>query len=713
MASLLKRVAVLSARRRGLVIGVWLIAAVGLVYASNSAGTRYNSGVEVASSDSGAANDMMARSFSSRLSDSSPIVFHTDQGKLTDAQNRRVVEASLRALSAEANVEAVTDPFASSATVSRVSRDGRTAYSTMVPSTALGDLSVGEAEKILDTAAAPARGTGVQVEASGPLGTKISRPETRVSELVGIAAAMAILLVVFGTIPAMGLPIVIAIFGLVCGRNLVSLLSHLVTVPDIAPTVATMIGLGVGIDYSLFIITRFRAARFEGMSVPDAIGFAASTSGRAVAYAGGTVIIALLALAVSGVSIVTAIGEASAIVVVVAVLASATLLPALLGLLGDHIESLRVGRDKRPTLGHSRFWQAWGERLARRPGTFAAVSVIVLVVVASPLRALELGLRDESSAPRSSTVRQANDLLTNSFGAGTNGPLLVMADVRPSGAPGQTDPRLVKLQQGLSAADGVQAVAAPQVSNDGTTAMVVVLPAGLPASDTTKDLVSEVRDHVIPATGLDAHVGGSTAQQLDVADLISKRLPLSIAVVVGLSMLLLLLAFRSAIVPLQAALLNLLAVGAAYGVLTAVFQQGHGATLIGLDGAIPIVMYVPILMFAILFGLAMDYQVFFLSEVREDIDAKESPRQAVIDGLAGTGKVIASAAAIMVAVFASFILNGYPVVKEFGVGLASAILIAGSMACVLLPAVIMLTGRHEWTDSSGESDRAERVTTGV
>jgi putative drug exporter of the RND superfamily len=218
---------------------------------------------------------------------------------------------------------------------------------------------------------------------------------------------------------------------------------------------------------------------------------------------------------------------------------------------------------------------------------------------------------------------------------------------------------------------------------------------------------------IIPSTGLDAHVGGSTAQQLDVAEQISQRLPLTIAVVVGLSMLLLFIAFRSAIVPLQAAFVNLLAVGAAYGILTAVFQQGHGASAIGLAGAIPIVMYVPIMMFAILFGLAMDYQVFFLSEVREDVDAKESPRQAVVDGLAGTGKVIASAAAIMVAVFASFILNGYPVVKEFGVGLASAILIAGSMVCVLLPAVILLTGRREWTSARRRSGRSGGVTTGA
>jgi putative drug exporter of the RND superfamily len=692
VSSLLSRLAVFSARRRALVIGVWLVVILGLGVASRAAGTRYNTSAEIAGSDSAAANAILARSFSSTLSYASPIVFHTDTGTLTRGQNRRVVEASLRGLRTADNVASATNPFARAT----LARDGRTAYSTMVPAKPLSDLSIAEAEAILEAAAAPAKGTAVQVQAGGQLGTKISTPDIKISEVIGIAVAMLILLAVFGTVTAMALPIVVALAGLICGRSLVTLLGHVVSVPDVAPTVATMIGLGVGIDYSLFIITRARSARFGGMSMPDAIGHAAATSGSAVAFAGGTVIIALLSLSVAGVSIVTVIGQASAIVVVVAVLASMTLLPALLGLCGDRIESLRVGRDKRPKLGHSRFWQAWGEGLARHPGIFAAASVLLLLAVASPLRGLELGLRDESSAPRSSTVRLANDLLTESFGAGTNGPLLVMADLGPKRAAGQADPRLVKLYARLSAAPGVQAVGAPQISGDGTAAMIKVVPAGSPISEVTRNLVNRVRDEIIPATGVDAHVGGSTAQLLDVADLIAKRLPLVIAVVVGLSMLLLLIAFRSAVVPLQAAIVNLLAVGAAYGVLTAVFQEGHGATAIGLARAIPIVSYVPVMMFAILFGLVMDYQVFFLSRVREEIDDGKSPRVSVVDGLAGTGKVIASAAAIMVVVFASFILNGYPTVKEFGVGLASAILIAGSMVCVLLPAVMLLTGRHTW-----------------
>jgi RND superfamily putative drug exporter len=681
VSSLLHRIAVFSARRRKLVISVWIAVLVGLGVASHAAGTQYSSSAEATGSDSAAANDVMARSFSKELSDASPLVYHTDSGTLKDKENAAAVQQSLTAVAAADNVANVGQLT--------YSKDGKTASAQVLPAKALGDLSVAEAEAIYETAEEPAHGSDVSVDAGGQLGSKISKPETHTSELIGIAVAMLILVLVFGTVTAMALPIATAIFGLICGLSLVSLFGHLVAVPDVAPTVGSMIGLGVGIDYSLFIVTRARSARQEGMSTVDAIGHAAATSGAAVAFAGITVVIALLSLAVSGVGLISVLGQTAAIIVVVAVLASMTLLPALLGLCGDGIERLRIGRDKRATLGHSALWERWGAHVSRRPGVFALVSVLVLLVLCAPVRGLELGLTDQSNAPKSTTSRQAYDLMTENFGEGSNGPLLVTAN---SG----DEAELTKLHQGLSATEGVAAVGEPQVSKDGTAAMINVIPEGAPSSDATADVVDEVRASVIPKSGVDAHVGGSTAQLLDLADLIGSRLPLIIGVVVGLSVLLLLIAFRSVVAPLQAALVNLLSVGAAYGIVTAVFQQGHGASAIGLGGAIPIVSYVPMMMFAILFGLAMDYQVFLLSRVREEVNAGKSPRQAVIAGLAGTGKVIASAAAIMVAVFASFILNGDPTVKEFGVGLASAISIAGAMVCVLLPAVMLLMGRHTW-----------------
>jgi putative drug exporter of the RND superfamily len=694
LSSLLHRIAVFSARHRALVIGAWLVLLVGVGVGSHVAGTVYSSNAQVAGSDSKAANDIMGRSFDKNLSDASPIVYHTDTGTLTDPEHKAVVEQSLKSLSETDGVKSVTDPFADGSAT--VSKDGRTAYATVLPSTALGDTSVEDAQAILDAASQPAEGTGVQVDAGGQLGTKISKPEAHSSEIIGIAAAMVILLLVFGTVTAMVLPIAVAIAGVFAGLSLVSLFGHLVAVPDVAPTVATMIGLGVGIDYSLFIVTRARSARYDGMPVRDAIGHAAATSGSAVAFAGTTVVIALLSLAVSGVSLITVLGQAAAIVVVVAVLASMTLLPALLGCCGDGIERLRVGPDRRPTLGHSKLWERWGEKLARRPGVIAVASIVLLLVLTGPVLKLGLGITDSANAPKSTTARTAYDRMTAAFGPGSNGALLVMADLGDQKATGPDDPRLVKLHEELVATGDAQAVGAPQVSKDATAALITVVPKDAPASDATRELVNTTRDESIPSSGVDAHVGGSTAQLLDLADLIGKRLPLIIAVVVGLSMLLLLVAFRSVVAPLQAALVNLLSVGAAYGIVTAVFQDGHGAKLIGLDGAIPIVSYVPMMMFAILFGLAMDYQVFLLSRVREEIDAGKSPRRAVVDGLAGTGKVIGSAAAIMVAVFASFILNGDSTVKEFGVGLASAILVAGSMVCVLLPAVMLLCGKRTW-----------------
>jgi RND superfamily putative drug exporter len=574
-----------------------------------------------------------------------------------------------------------------------MSKDGQTAYATVVPSRALGDMSVEEAQSVLDTAAAPAEGSSVEVNAGGQLGGKISKPETHSSELIGLAFAMLILVLVFGTVTAMALPIATAIVGLITGLSIVSLLGHVVSVPDVAPTVATMIGLGVGIDYALFIVTRARSARHDGMGVHEAIGHAAATSGSAVAFAGGTVVVALLSLFVSGITLITVLGQAAAIVVVVAVLASMTLLPALLGMCGDGIERLRVGRDRRATLGHSSVWERWGERVARRPGFLALCSVVLLLAVAAPVTGLHLGLTDQSSAPQSTTVRKAYDQLTASFGAGANGPLLVVADITGSK---DSEDELAKLHADVAKTEGVQAASEPKVSKDGTAALMSVIPAGSPTSDVTSDLVNELRDETLPASGVEAHVGGSTAQLLDLAEQIGSRLPLIIGVVVLLSMALLMVAFRSAVAPILAAVVNLLSVGAAYGIVTAVFQEGHGATAIGLDGSIPIVSYVPMMMFAILFGLAMDYQVFLLSRVREELDAGKSPRQSVIDGLAGTGKVIGSAAAIMVAVFASFVINGDPTVKEFGIGLSSAILIAGSMVCVLLPAVMLLTGSRTW-----------------
>jgi putative drug exporter of the RND superfamily len=509
VSSILRRIAVFSVRRRALVLGVWLVLLAGVAFASHMAGSTYSSNAVAAGSDSAAANAVMARSFPGSLPGASPIVFHVDNGSITSSKNHAIVEAAVGALAHADHVANVTDPFAKDSAT--VSGDGHTAYATVVPAQSLGDLTVGQAQSILDAARRAAEGTGMQVNAAGQLGSMLSKPSTDSSDIIGIGVAMVILLLVFGTVTAMVLPIAVAIMGVFGGLSLISLLGHVASVPNVAPTVATMIGLGVGIDYSLFIITRARAAHYDGMSVPDAIGHAAATSGAAVAFAGSTVIIALLALAVSGIELVVVLGQAAAIVVLVALLASATLLPALLGFCGDGIERLQIGRDRRPTLGHSPRWLAWGRRLSRQPALLGTVCVVALVVIALPVNKLKLGLTDSASAPKSTTVRKAYDQLTAGFGPGVNGPLLVAAELGARRASGPNDPRLVALHNGLAADQGVRAVSAPIVSPDRSAALITVIPAGSPISQVTSNLVNTIRGSTIPASGVRAHVGGSTA----------------------------------------------------------------------------------------------------------------------------------------------------------------------------------------------------------
>ena len=434
-------------------------------------------------------------------------------------------------------------------------------------------------------------------------------------------------------------------------------------------------------------------------------------------FAGITVVIALVSLAAADIPIVTAMGCMAAVAVVVAVLAATTLLPALLGALGPRIDSLRVKLGRTHPDDHQPHgWLRWAGGVAKRPWRSAVASVLVLGVLAVPVLNLQLGQADVGALPTSTTARQAYDLITKGFGVGTNGPLLISVELRQSGQarqqgqPPATDTRLTTLENDVKKTPGVQSVTPATVDSKGDAAVFTAIPTTAPSSDATVDLVNNLRDNVIPAalkgTDLKAYVGGQTAGYIDLADRISEKLPSMILIVVGLSFLVLLLAFRSLLVPLKAAIMNLLSVAAAYGVVTFVFQEGHGARLIGLDGAIPIVSFVPLLMFAILFGLSMDYEVFLLTQVHEHYKEHSEPSRAVVEGLANTGRVITSAALIMVFVFGSFILNGDPTVKEFGVGLAVAIAIDATIVrCLLVPAVMVLLRGAGLVDAAACSER--------
>jgi len=563
------------------------------------------------------------------------------------------------------------------------------------------------------------------VQTGGQLGQKVSKPSTESSELVGIIAAMIILTFTFGTVVAMLVPIITAIFALLTTLAIIRILGHVVTVPTVAPTLATMIGLGVGIDYALFIVTRHLRGLNDGLEMDESIARAAATSGGAVFFAGCTVTIALVSLAVAGIPLVTTMGLMAAIAVVVAVIAALTLLPAALALLGPRIGSLRVRRPPSEEQARTGMWSRWANEIAKFPAIAGLAALAILIPLSIPLLSLNLGQQDTAALSTSTTARQAYDLISQNFGPGTNGPLIIAVSLgspakAPSSASGSSgssssgssssssqsdaragDPRLATLQKDISSTPGVAAVTPIQIDQAGTSAFFNVISKHGPAEDQTTHLVDTLRESVIPGaekgTNMRADVGGSTAAYDDLASKISSKLPLQIVVVIALSFLLLVLAFRTVVIPPQAALMNVLSIGASYGVLTAVFQYGWLSHVIGLQGAVPIVSYVPLFMFAILFGLSMDYEVFLVSQIEEHVHAGEDNRSSVVSGLVTSARVITAAAAIMVFVFGSFVLNGDPTIKQFGVGLAVAVILDATVVrCLLVPALMLLMDKLNW-----------------
>jgi putative drug exporter of the RND superfamily len=678
-------------------IGAWLLVAVGLVVAGQSQASRTNDNLTLPGTDSTAATELLEDNLSGQAFGSNPLVIESSGASLTGPRQAEAIRATVKRLNAIPDVNSAVDPLSREG-AAFLSKDRRIAYVPVYLGTGPGELSEDEAQSVLD-AGAPAEAAGLEVSVGGYVGQQLSKPSTEQSDAIGLAAAVIILLFAFGTATAMALPIVSAVIGLASALSIIRLLEGVVQVPSVATTLATMIGLGVGIDYALFIVTRHKLQLREGMEMRESIARATATAGGAVVFAGFTVVIALCSLGFAGIPLVTTLGFTAAIAVVVAVVAASTLLPALLGALGPRIDSLRVRLGKtHPDEAEPHGWRRWARGVAARPWSATVASLAVLVVLAIPLLDLELGQNDTSSQPKDTTARQASDGLEEGFGPGFNGPLLIAAKFQTAEEAKATLP---KLRGAVASAGDVAAVSKPSLDREGTVAVFTVVSKSAPWKDETVSLVESLREDTIPptmkGTGGSAYVGGQTAGYIDLATQISDQLPLMIAVVVALSFVVLMLAFRSLLVPVKAAAMNLISVAAAYGVVTAVFQWGWASSLIGLDHAIPIVSFVPLLMFAILFGLSMDYEVFLLTQIREHFKAHGDPRRATIEGLANTGRVITSAAAIMVCVFTSFVLNGNPVVKEFGVGLAVAIAIDATLVrCLLVPAVMVLLGRRAW-----------------
>ena len=974
MARLLRTLGSFCARRGLLVIGIWVLVGLGVGVAVATYGAKTSNDLSLPGTGSQAAKDLLEERFPPQQNGVNPIVFDVSTGKLTDDANKQAVTDSVKALKALPHVYSVTNPLSSDGqTAGLLAKDGQTAFAPVLLDIGSGELTTELAQEILD-ATEPAQKAGITVAAAGSVGSTLSADDSEISEIVGIVAAMVILTLVLGSLVAMGLPIITAVAGLGVGLGVVGLLGHAVTIPSSGPTLATMIGLGVGIDYALFLITRHQEHLRGGMPVVDSVAQAVATSGSAIVFAGCTVVIALLSLGVAGIPLVSALGLASAIAVVAAVLAAITLLPALLGLLGHRIAWLSLPAFMRGRHGRrAGLWTRWAGFVRRRPVLVTVLSLAALAPLIVPVFSLELGQEDVGATSPDTTERQAYDLITDGFGVGYNGPLQVASELDPAAAPSDeytqkydqaqsmqadleqkqqdlpkqqqeleaqqadledqksvlqsqqvalerrgdqlraqqadlerqaaalraqqrrlqreqsalqaertalerraralaarikplarelarldvrervlvrrieraqgdpdrvarlrarladvrerktqvrrqlaplaedarrladqarrlkaqaqqlqrqattlqrqadqlqrqkselerdatslqrqaaqlqregaalqrqadalqqqadqlkaeqkqaqqeqqqaeelkqeltdmvtqaggdprgTDPRVVQLQDGLSATSGVATLTPPQLNKKGDVVLLSAVPVTSPASDDTADLVTHVRDTVLPDTnkggGITSYVGGYTASYVDLAALISARLLLVIGTVILLGFLLLMIAFRSLLIPLQAAVTNILSAAAAFGVLTAVFQWGWGISLLGIDtasGSVPVASYVPLMMFAGLFGLSMDYEVFLVSHVQQHHHAGEESRDAVQAALGSSAKITTTAALIMASVFASFILNEDPTIKQFGVGLSVAVLLAGILVVTLAPAVLVLFGRAAW-----------------
>jgi RND superfamily putative drug exporter len=724
-------------------LGAWIAVAVVVTAIVTIVGKPTNNNLTLPGTGSTKATNLLEAELPNQAYGSVPIVLEDPDGKLTDSKTKSVVKKTTQSLAANQYVINAISPLSAKG-ADNLSKDKKIGYISLFLSLSPSDLDEDEANEII-AAADPAEQAGLQVSAGSYLGQDVSKPSTESSEVIGIAVAVIVLLSALGTAVAMSLPITTAIFSLLIGLGLVGLLGNGVQIPSIAPTLGTMLGLGVGIDYSLFVITRYRELLKRGFGVEESIARAIASSGGAVVFAGSTVIVALLSLYFSGIPIVSALGYSAAIVVAVAMVAAVTLLPAILGLLGERINSLRVPLFNRAKHDdHPRGWERWARWVGRRPAPIALLGVALMLLLALPLLDIRLGAPDNGQLPTDTETRQSYDALTKGFGVGENGPLLISVKLNPPAKPdtkklnqaneqqqqqqqavdaGQappptnkqqqqadeqqkflssdaSDPRLTKLENKISKTADVASVTQAKTNKSGTAAVFTVYPDSSPTAARTQDLVRDLRDNVIPdasGKGVKAFVGGTTAGYIDLADKIGEKLPLVIAIVLALSFLLLMLAFRSIVIPITAGLMNLLSVVAAYGILVAVFEKGWGVELIGLDQSLPIVSYVPLLMFAILFGLSMDYQVFLLTRIHERYHALGDNHEAVVEGLAGTARVITSAALIMVAVFASFVLNGDPTVKQFGVGLAAAIAIDATIVrTMLVPAFMILLGKANW-----------------
>jgi RND superfamily putative drug exporter len=680
------------------VIG-WLLLLIGALGVSGAVGTEYANNFSLPGTEAQRAADLLKRDFPAQAGDSDQIVLSVRRGVVTDAAIRSRVAPMLAVVARLPHVTGVVSPYTAKG-ARAISPDGKVAFATVTFDERANVLPPSATERVI-TVAKGAGSPQLQVALGGQAIEQVQKPSLGAATGIGLLAAIVVLLVTFGSLIAMGLPIITALLGLGTGIGLAGLGSRLIGMPSFSTELAAMIGLGVGIDYALFIVTRFRENYLADGDVQSAIVGAMDTAGRAVLFAGATVIIALLGQFALGVDFLYGLAVASALAVLMTMLAALSVLPALLSRFGERIGRRRggqrlAGRTTAASNAPTGFWARWSGLIERHPWPGAIAGLAIMLALSSPALALRLGNSDAGNNPPGQTTRRAYDLLAKGFGPGFNGPLQVVASLpRPNDTA-----VLTSIASSLRATGDVASVSVPRVSLGGLTAVFNVYPRSAPQALATTELVTTLRERTLPPlashTATTLLVGGANATTIDFTHVLSNKLPLFVGVVVLLSALLLLLVFRSLVIPLQAAVMNLLSIGASLGVVVAIFQWGWLGGIFGVKGA-PIQAFIPVMLFAIVFGLSMDYEVFLVSRIHEEWTRTRDPHRAVRHAVASTGRVITAAATIMICVFLSFVVGGERILELFGLSLASAVFLdAFVVRSLLLPSVLQLLGPRTW-----------------
>lgn len=686
----LERWARFTHHRRGTILAIWLVTLAGLVFAMLQFGGEPTGSFSLPGSESQRAVDLLEEKFPARAGGEADLLFKDPRG-INTPEAKAIAEKVIAEISANEHVAQVESPYDVPA---YVSADGTIARAVIRFKETQDNIEIAEANQILAIVDAYNGQDGVQVEVGGDAIMYNEQPAFG-SEMLGMLAAVVILMIAFGSVVAMGLPIVAALFGLFSSFAIIALLSRVLGFPEFSGQFAAMIGIGVGIDYSLLVVTRFREGLHAGRTVEDSVVMAVTTAGRSVIFAGIVVALALLGLFVMGLPFIAMLGTAGAIVVVIAIVVALTITPALLSLVGHRVDSWKVPfLHQTEGVDPSSVWYRLSRAIQARPIIYAVASSAVLLVLSIPILSMDLGFTDAGNGSTELHSRRAYDLLAEGFGPGFNGPILVVVDLSEGGKE-----TLETAAAAFSADAGVAAVSPPFLNEAGDTAVFSVFPTTKPQSDHTTELVNRLRAATLPpleTSGADYYLSGSTSFNIDAANQITERMPLLFAGVIGLSFILLMAVFRSVVIAIKAAIMNLLSIGAAYGVLVAIFQWGWGGSIIGVDKG-PVEVFLPMMMFAILFGLSMDYEVFLISRIREEYLLTGDTPTAVANGLTATARVITAAAAIMVTVFLAFVLGPDRIIKEFGIGLATAIFVDATIVRVfLVPSTMELLREANW-----------------